>query len=243
MPKPYFQFKQFTVWHEQCAMKVNTDGILLGAWANIDGDTQLLDVGTGSGLIALMLAQRSHDDSSLCPTITAIDIEPNAVKQSTENFIKSPWAERLSCVKGDVLQFEFNRQFDHIVSNPPYFSHSLKNPAPSKRLARHQDSLTANDLLNIAHKLTTSAGKLSLILPSLEMAKVLSVCQALGWFPARILEVYHNDRAQAEPLRLLVELRKSPVESVVSQELAIRDKNGNYSMDYKALCRNYYLKF
>ena len=121
-----FRFKQFTVCDERSAMKIGTDGVLLGAWTDIEGDSRILDVGTGTGLIALMLAQRNASAE-----IVGVDISHEAIEEARDNFLNSPWAKRLSVTEGDVCSFESNEKFDHIVSNPPYFVDSLHSPIRS----------------------------------------------------------------------------------------------------------------
>ena len=136
MRNPFFSFKQFTVRHDRCAMKVGTDGVLLGAWADVRHSRSILDVGTGTGLIALMLAQR-------CPQaqIVGIDIDEAAVGQALENMSASPWAERLSAQCQDVRSLCQEGCYDTIVSNPPYFVDSLKCPDEQRTTARHTDTL------------------------------------------------------------------------------------------------------
>ena len=144
MPNPFFTFNQFTIRHDRCAMKVGTDGVLLGAWTNVDHSHRLLDVGTGTGLIALMLAQR-------CPQayITAIDIDAEAVEQARENTLSSPWKDRVEVLLQDICTFPTNQQFDTIVSNPPYIDAgdmqtlepSVKNYEPHLALYGGEDGL------------------------------------------------------------------------------------------------------
>ena len=136
MPNPYFQFKRFTVYHDRCAMKVGTDGVLLGAWTDVSSSQQILDIGTGTGLIALMLAQRN-----VTAHITAIDIDEEAIEQAQGNIAASPWKNRIEVMKQDFCQYSANRLFDTIVSNPPYFNQSLKGPDSQRNTARHTDSL------------------------------------------------------------------------------------------------------
>lgn len=133
MPNPYFKFKQFTVYHDRCAMKVGTDGVLLGAWAQVDNARRILDVGTGTGLIALMTAQRSQAH------IMGIDIDEKAVGQAEENVKASPWKERISICRKDVMQMcrEVDGTFDAIVSNPPYFVENVHCPDARRNVARH----------------------------------------------------------------------------------------------------------
>ena len=143
MPNPFFRFKQFTVYHDRCAMKVGTDGVLLGAWTNLSQSRRILDIGTGTGLIALMMAQRVPE-----VPITAIDIDAEAVNQANENFSASPWNNRLEAVLQDVCTYTEKNSFDTIVSNPPYFINSLKCPDNQRTTARHTDTLDAyNDAI------------------------------------------------------------------------------------------------
>ena len=150
MSNSYFQFKQFTVWHDKCAMKVGADGVTLGAWADVSDVKSVLDIGCGSGLIALMIAQRSEAG------ITAIDIDGQSIEQTKENTGNSPWSERIKTVHASLQQFAANSDvlFDLIVCNPPYFNNSLKSPSESRTMARHTDTLSYTDLI-------TNAGKAS----------------------------------------------------------------------------------
>src|SRR5574344_2567439 len=131
MSNSYFRFKQFSVFQERCAMKVGTDGVLLGAWAKVDAANRILDIGTGTGLVALMLAQRST------AMITAVEIDEEAAIQAEENFCQSPWANRFEVVNSDITSYETDALFDVIVSNPPYFVDSLQCPDGQRSLARH----------------------------------------------------------------------------------------------------------
>ena len=124
MSNPYFQFKQFTVWHDKCAMKVGTDGVLLGAWTSVQGAHSILDVGTGTGLVALMLAQRSLPNTN----IVALEIDEAAARQAKENIVRSPWKKQIEVVQADFRKYQSPEKFDVIVSNPPYFVDSLGCP-------------------------------------------------------------------------------------------------------------------
>jgi tRNA1Val (adenine37-N6)-methyltransferase len=156
-----FRFKQFSVADELCAMKVGTDGVLLGAWADVEGDSRILDLGTGSGLIALMLAQRNPKAE-----IVALDIDHDAAIQAEQNFAQSPWSNRLSVVCSDISDFASERKFTHIVSNPPYFVDSLHSPNAARTAARHASSLPFATIIKAAEQLLESEGRLSVILPS-----------------------------------------------------------------------------
>ena len=172
MANDYFRFKQFTVRQERCAMKVGTDGTLLGAWAC--GGRCILDVGTGTGLIALMMAQRFPD-----ATITGIDIDEDAVSQAQENVAASPFAPRIIITRQDVATME--GAFDAIVSNPPYFSNSLHSPDAQRTLARHADTLPYRTLMVSAHRLLTKDGELSVVVPT-DCKKLMESEAALAGF-------------------------------------------------------------
>ena len=174
MGAPYFRFKQFTVWHDRCAMKVGTDGVLLGAWAGQErlGETQvnhprnILDIGTGSGLIALMLAQRFPQ-----ARITGIDCDKDAAMQAMENFTGSPWADRLRAVRTGLQDFcrdtaTAAERFDLIVSNPPFYDNTLTNPDSRRCAARHTGGLPHDELLLLSAGLLSDTGVFSLIVPS-----------------------------------------------------------------------------
>ncbi len=156
-----FEFKQFTVDDELCAMKVGTDGVLLGAWADVAESKHILDLGTGSGLIALMVAQRSVEAKVL-----GIDIDANAVCQARSNFAKSPWSERLTAEQCDVRELCTEQQFDHIVSNPPYFVETTESPNQARATARHATHLQFGDIVDLAERLLVDGGRLSVILPT-----------------------------------------------------------------------------
>lgn len=156
-----FQFKQFAVADELCAMKVGTDGVLLGAWADVEGDSRILDLGTGSGLIALMLAQRNA-----VAEIVALDIDEGATIQARHNFALSPWSSRLGVVNANILDYRPQQKFSHIVTNPPYFVDSLHSPNAARSAARHASSLPFSDIVVAAERLLEPRGRLSVILPS-----------------------------------------------------------------------------
>lgn len=142
-------------------MKVGTDGVLLGAWADVEGDRRILDLGTGSGLIALMLAQRNAEAE-----IVALDIDRDATLQASANFSLSPWGERMSAVNSNITEYASKRKFTHIVTNPPYFVDSLHSPNAARTAARHTSSLPFSDIVTAAERLLERGGRLSVILPS-----------------------------------------------------------------------------
>ena len=234
MPNPYFAFKQFTVRHDRCAMKVGTDGVLLGAWTDLSHSRRILDIGTGTGLIALMLAQRCMD-----ARITAIDLDSAAVEQAQENIQASPWKDRIEALQQDICTYHPNGTFDTIVSNPPYFIDSLKCPDGQRSTARHTDTLDADRLIGKISELLTSDGRFSIILPAEQTEDLIRVADEKGLHPSR--QTWVITRPGLSPKRILMEFRKTPV-TLQPDELVIELERHVYSEEYIALTQEFYLK-
>ena len=234
MPNPYFAFKQFTVRHDRCAMKVGTDGVLLGAWTDLSHSRRILDIGTGTGLIALMLAQRCMD-----ARITAIDLDSAAVEQAQENIQASPWKDRIEALQQDICTYPPNGTFDTIVSNPPYFIDSLKCPDGQRSTARHTDTLDADRLIGKVSELLTSDGRFSIILPAEQTEDLIRVADEKGLHPSR--QTWVITRPGLSPKRILMEFRKIPV-TLQPDELVIELERHVYSEEYIALTKEFYLK-
>ena len=234
MPNPYFAFKQFTVRHDRCAMKVGTDGVLLGAWTDLSHSRRILDIGTGTGLIALMLAQRCMDAQ-----ITAIDLDSAAVEQAQENIQASPWKDRIEALQQDICTYHPNGTFDTIVSNPPYFIDSLKCPDGQRSTARHTDTLDADRLIGKVSELLTSDGRFSIILPAEQTEDLIRVAGEKGLHPSR--QTWVITRPGLSPKRILMEFRKIPV-TLQPDELVIELERHVYSEEYIALTKEFYLK-
>jgi len=186
----FFRFKQFTIHQERCAMKVGTDGVLLGAWANVKEAQRILDVGTGTGLIALMLAQRTAHQTTPAQ-IDAIEIDEAASQQARENVTNSPWPERVQ-VYHYALQEYMTRSinpYDLIIANPPFFEKAHKAANPARSLARHNDTLTHDDLLDAACQLLTAKGCLSVIYPTEIAQHFLTRADTYGFVCQRKLRV------------------------------------------------------
>lgn len=243
MSSDCFRFKQFEVCHAGCAMKVGTDGVLLGAWALQSeklkvksGKNTFLDVGTGSGLIALMLAQR-FDNAQ----VDAIDMDADAVGQATENFARSPWSDRLSCrqIAVQELAKEKCTYYDAIVSNPPYFVDSLKNPNLQRQTARHTDTLSYEELLASCEHLLTADGVLSLILPAESEQVVLDTAKSVGLYPTRLVHVYSKPGKPVK--RILLELQKRNDQPCEESHFYIESATSPRSDEYTALTKDFYL--
>lgn len=218
-------------------MKVGTDGVLLGAWANADHAATLLDIGTGSGLIALMLAQRYPNID-----ILGIDIDKAATTQAGDNFLKSAWSNRLQAIHAPLEQFasECTTRFDVIVSNPPYFLQSLHSPDRQRTTARHTTELSYHSLLLHSHKLLSANGSLHLILPVNEAENLLENLAAYKFFCLR--KTYVHPTKDAPPKRLLITLKKiagTVQHDSLTIESGIRHQ---YTPEYINLTHDFYLK-
>lgn len=233
MSNGYFKFKQFTVWHDRCAMKVGTDGVLLGAWTSVDKSKRILDVGTGSGLVALMLAQRCGAD------ITAVEIDEAAVEQAKMNVEQSPWKDRISVVNMDFKEFYPDECFDAIVSNPPYFVDSLLPTDKQRTSARHTTELDYSNLISHAAELLTPDGELTLIIPYAALKDVEETGWRCGLHPVRRLSVV--TRYGAQPKRAIVSMSFCRDTACLDETLYMEDENREYSDEYVALIREFYL--
>lgn len=250
---PGFRFKQFFVRHDRCAMKVGTDGVLLGAWAPTNPLppnplTRILDIGTGSGLIALMLAQRCPDAQ-----IAAIDIDPDAVAQARENFAASPWSDRLHVAQSSLQElsnqsFVFEQRglssfvYDLIVSNPPYFTASLKNPDAARCTARHNDTLPFSVLIAESAKRLAPDGTLALIVPAEAEAELQSLAEAHSLHCTHRCYVHPKPGRPAKRVLLVWQHAvASATHGGLTTHLTLEDDHGARSLDYQQLTKDFYL--
>lgn len=217
-------------------MKVGTDGVLIGAWADVEGAKHILDMGTGSGLIALMVAQRNHKAQ-----IEAIDIDEGAVLQARKNIDASPWRERIEVALSDANSYTSSQRFDHIVSNPPFFTTTLLSPDERRAMARHCSTLSYDDIITTAERLLVPDGRLSLILPTSEAAQFRRVAFERLWLRRETTVLTRKGDA---PKRTMMEfvLCNEPLMPCVDT-LEIYDDGGVYSDKYRQLTAEYYLKF
>ena len=229
-----FRFKQFAVEQEDVAMKVGTDGVLLGAWANTDNAKRILDIGTGTGVIALQMAQRNP-----LAQIHAVEIDEAAAKRARANFDMSPWAERLTVAQSAVQEFAPVEKFDLIVSNPPYFVDSLLPPDAKRSTARHTHDLSFEELDSAVCRLLADDGRFALILPVTEFEKYLALTQL---HLVRRCDICPVEGGAVK--RIMGEFAKQKTASIVHENIAIeRGKRGDYTDDYRALTKEFYLKF
>ena len=236
MSKP-FQFKQFTIHQDRCAMKVGTDGVLLGAWTSLDQRPEtILDIGAGTGLIALQLAQRS-----VAETIDAIELDEAAYEQCVANFEGSPWSDRLFCYHAGFDEFvdEIEEQYDLIVSNPPFYSEEVGSGDVSRDQARQNSSLPFDELVEGVAKLLSDHGRFSVIVPFKEEWNMLDLANRSRLYPQRITRVKGN--ASVEYKRSLMEFGFKKVE-VIEDELIIEKERHQYTEEYIKLTEAFYLK-
>lgn len=233
-----FQFKQFSLEQDQCAMKIGTDGVLLGAWAPIEHiPNQILDIGTGTGIIALMLAQRSN-----ATQIDALEIEENAYEQATDNFENSPWNDRLFCFHAGLDEFmdEPEDEYDLIVSNPPFYTEDYKTNNEQRDLARFQDALPFEDLIEAADLLLSENGVLAVIIPFKEEERFLALANEFELYPIQITHVKGTPTTEIK--RSLLALSRNNIETPTINELVIEIGRHEYTPEYIALTKEFYLK-
>ena len=237
MPNQYFKFKQFTVYQDKCAMKVGTDGVLLGAWTTVENASNVLDIGTGTGLIALMLAQRSN------AKIDAVEIDRNACVQAQENVNHSPWDHRINIIHQSFQNFskETEAKYDLIVSNPPYFQNPLTAPEESRAKARHNTNLQLIDIIEGVLNCLSELGTLSLILPYIEGSLFIAKAAEQGLYCVRKTNVL--PKPGQKPKRLLLEFQQSKRPFTEQQLVVELNKRHQYSDDYKNLTKDFYLAF
>ena len=233
-----FQFKQFTIEQDRCAMKIGTDGVLLGAWAPVEQNPfSILDIGTGTGIIALMLAQRSTAQQ-----IDALEIDEQAYEQATDNFENSPWNDRLFCFHAGLDEFmeEPEDEYDLIVSNPPFYAEDYKTNNDQRDLARFQDALPFEDLIEAADLLLSENGILAVIIPFKEEDRFLAIAKEFELYPTRITRVKGTPTAEIKRSLLALSRNKTTLFSI--DELTIEIGRHEYTPEYIALTQDFYLK-
>ncbi len=237
MANQTFAFKQFKINQDKCAMKVGTDAVLLGSWVNTANAKHILDIGTGTGIIALMLAQKSG------AKIDAIDIDNNAFIQATENVNESNWKDRIDVQNISLQNFvnESTRKYDLIVSNPPYFVDSSKASEESRTNARHTDQLPYDALLNGVLQLLSPTGKFYVILPTKESELFRDLTQENKLFLTKLTRVV--TRADKPEKRWLMRFEFTPRTFSESSITIEKDERHSYTDEYKELTKDYYLAF
>ncbi|RTQ52460.1 methyltransferase domain-containing protein [Hymenobacter gummosus] len=239
MPNDFFQFKHFRIGQAQCAMKVSTDACVLGAVAAVEGAQRILDVGTGTGLLALMAAQRNP-----AARIEAVEIDAAAAAQAARNVAASPWADRIQVHARSLTAYAATApgRFDHILSNPPFFRRSLRSPDAQRTAARHAgaDTLSFAELATFAAAHLSPTGRLTVLLPPPEMREFEREALQAGLGLRQQLIVHH--RLGSKPLRHISSFGFGP-QMVQSAELFIHDADEAYSAAFRQLLRDFYLAF
>jgi tRNA1Val (adenine37-N6)-methyltransferase len=236
MTKQIFRFKQFVIDQAKCAMKVGTDGILLGAWTKVPEEGRILDIGTGTGLIALMIAQRT-----MC-MIDAIEIDPDAAEQANKNVQNSPWSKRISVIHCSLKDYtkKNTEKYDLIVCNPPFYISNLKSGDKKKNMARNAEYLPLQDLVRFSVQLLKKTGALVVIIPYQHIQRYMKILKEYNLEISRMTSVKTNERKS--PARVLIEVGKKLEFKKEQDELTIMNSlENNYTEEYKKLTRNYYL--
>ncbi len=242
-----FTFKQFQIQHDKTAMKVGTDGVLLGAWTPIHNHPfSILDIGTGTGLIALMLAQRTSAEhpslqGELAKQIDALEIDENAYEQAVNNFENSPWSDRLFCFHAGLDEFveEPEDEYDIIVSNPPFYTDDFISGHESRDQARFESSMPFSDLIEAADLLLSENGIFSVIIPFKEESKFIEIASDFELYPFKITRVKGTPTSEIK--RSLIAFSRQ-IKDVVTDELVIEISRHEYTSEYIALTKDFYLK-
>jgi tRNA1Val (adenine37-N6)-methyltransferase len=233
-----FKFKEFLVAQERCAMKIGTDGVLLGAWTSLDNNpNSILDIGSGTGVIALQLAQRSN-----AQTIDAVELDDDAFEQCSENFEASPWPDRLFCYHASIQEFasEIDESYDLIVSNPPFYAEDFQTASPARDKARFTDTLPFEHLMICAAHLLSEKGIFSLIIPKKEQLKLTELALQQGLHLKKMCEVRGTPNSEIK--RVLMEFSPLKAKTVISEELVIETDRHQYTEKYTKLVKDFYLK-
>jgi len=247
----FFQFKKFIVHQEHTSMKVCTDACLFGAWAasdeNIKDAQKILDIGAGTGLLSLLLAQANHN-----ATITAVEIEQAAATEAASNFKLSSWHEQLNLVHDSIQNFgnNTNRRYDVIITNPPFYEGDLKSPDENKNTAAHSTALPWNVLIENVAKLLTDGGSFFVLIPTLRAYTMQKLCNTNGL--TLVMEVLVHNTAKTLPIRAMQKFTKlrvgqmdadKPIDipQVKRTKIFIKDTDNNYSPEFNALLKDYYL--
>lgn len=242
-----FQFKQFSIHQDRCAMKIGTDAVLLGAWCPIDNKPfSVLDIGAGTGILSLMLAQRTSAEQ-----IDALEIDEDAYEQCVENFEASPWSDRLFCFHAGLDEFvdepeddpsdcELAQQYDIIISNPPFYSENYKTDNDSRDLARFQDALPFEELVDAACLLLSENGIFAVIIPFKEEERFIDLCAEAELFPVKVTRVKGSHTTPI--VRSLLAFKRYELSALEADELVIEINRHEYADDYINLTKEFYLK-
>jgi tRNA1Val (adenine37-N6)-methyltransferase len=236
MSKP-FRFKQFSVAQDQCAMKIGTDAVLLGAWSGLDSQpNSILDIGAGTGILALMMAQRSPAE-----LIDALEIDDDAYEQCVENFEASQWSDRLFCYHASLNEFteEIEDQYDLIISNPPFYTAPFKTENTVRNQARFEEAMPFNELLKSVSKLLSQSGHFNVVIPFSEENSFIELAAKEALYPSQILHIRGQKSSPIKRSLICFMFKKQPIET---QELILEISRHQYTKEYTALTKDFYLK-
>ncbi|QZE14294.1 methyltransferase [Halosquirtibacter laminarini] len=229
----FFQFKQFKIVHELSGMKVGTDGVLLGAWASHPNPKNILDIGAGSGLMTLMMAQR-YDTK-----ITGVEIDQIASKEANKNLLSTSWSDRVEILNYPIQQYRSEKYFDLIVSNPPFFNNGPKSPSSSRKNARHTDTLSFTDLLSFVSSNLNNEGVFCLILPFEQLQAITEEAKKQGLYIQKIC--YVRPKKDGDIKRILVSFGFDNTREIIETYMYIEKTRHVYSEEYKKLTKDFYL--
>lgn len=236
MPKNSFTFKQFTINQDRCAMKVCTDACILGASTDVENVNRILDIGTGTGLLSLMIAQRSNAQ------IDAVEIDEDAYQQALTNVEASKFAKKVNVHHQRIQDFSHTSNFDLIISNPPFYQQSLKSPDAKANKALHAVELSLDELIDSVLRLLTTEGKFVVLLPPFEIEKLIQIAQKKGLYLSKKMSIRHNE---SKPVfRVIATFQTNQVPDLVEKTLIIHNEDGKtYSNEFRDLLKDYYLIF
>jgi tRNA1Val (adenine37-N6)-methyltransferase len=231
----FFSFRQFTIHQSGCALKVSTDSCILGAWfASMSfSPEKILDIGSGTGLLMLMLAQKKSG------IIKGIEIEPGCFRQSLENIANSPWHDRCSVLHGDVRVYPFMESFDFIISNPPFYENQLEAGEIKKDMAKHSSHLNLSDLFKTVNTLLTPRGKFGLLLPYSRREESLKMAERFSLHCSH--ELHIKQTRQHDYFRVILQFEREKDQQKGKGDMVIRENDGSYTSFFTDLLKDYYL--
>jgi tRNA1Val (adenine37-N6)-methyltransferase len=239
MANPYFQFKQFTIYHDRCAMKVTTDACLFGAWCAEEMNNEprektknILEIGSGSGLLSLMIAQKNDY------LIDAIEIDKEAAQQAKENISLSPWKNNVNLHHADALNFSFNQSYDVIVSNPPFYENEIESANKQKNIAHHGNGLKLSELFSLVKKQLAVHGNFYLLLPFKRKSEAEKILRRENLFIQKAVVV--SQSVKHRPFRLMIKAGHIPMQ-VEEKQISITDEKQQYTLEFISLLKDYYL--
>lgn len=234
MSKDSFEFKQFTIRQDMCAMKVGTDSVILGAWSPVGNNIRcnILDIGTGTGILSIMAAQKNE-----MAQIKGIEIDRDAYLQAVENVKNSKWNRNIEIIYGDICEYKFDEKFDYIISNPPYFENSLKSYDKSRNIARHTDTLDFDKLMRAAGDLLNENGSFYVIIPTTSEDSICHSAIQNGIYLSNKTNIITKEGST--PKRIILEF-KHKFSTYTENSITIRDKTNRYTEKYIRLTYNFY---